>query len=50
MVRDKKWQHGMAAFCRPFTTAAIRYFDHADVAKARQWLEEGVSLEKAGRQ
>jgi hypothetical protein len=38
MVGDKKWQHGMATFCKPFTTAAIRYFDHADAAGARAWL------------
>jgi len=30
MVGDKKWQHGMATFCKPFTKATIRYFDHAD--------------------
>src|SRR5580700_11061689 len=40
MVGDQKWQHGMAAFCKPFTKAAIRYFDHADAAEARTWLEE----------
>ncbi len=41
MVGDKKWQHGMATFCKPFTTATIRYFDHTDAAEARQWLTEG---------
>jgi len=25
MVGDKKWQHGMAMFCTPFTQATIRY-------------------------
>jgi hypothetical protein len=40
MVGDKKWQHGMAIFCTPFTTATTRYFDHADIAAARTWLEE----------
>jgi hypothetical protein len=40
MVGDKKWQHGMAAFCKPFTTAKIRYFDHGQVAQAREWLME----------
>jgi len=38
IVGDKKWQHGMATFCKPFTKANIEYFDHADAAKARQWL------------
>jgi SpoIIAA-like len=40
MVGDKKWQHGMAAFCKPFTKATIRYFDHAEAAEARTWLGE----------
>ena len=40
MVGEKKWQQGMATFCKPFTTATIRYFDHADSAEARKWLGE----------
>ena len=40
MVGEEKWQQGMATFCKPFTTATIRYFDHADASEARQWLDE----------
>jgi hypothetical protein len=40
MVGEKQWQHGMATFCKPFTGAAVRYFDHADAAEARKWLAE----------
>ena len=40
MVGDKKWQHGMATFCKPFTNAKIRYFDHPEAAVARKWLGE----------
>ena len=40
MVGDKKWQHGMATFCKPFTKATIRYFHHTDAAAAQQWLGE----------
>jgi hypothetical protein len=40
MVGEKKWQQGMATFCKPFTTATIRYFDHADAGEARKWLGE----------
>jgi hypothetical protein len=40
MVGEKRWQHGMATFCKPFTKASIRYFDHADAAEARNWLVE----------
>jgi hypothetical protein len=43
MVGDKKWQHGMATFCKPFTKATIRYFDHADSVQARSWLGEAKS-------
>jgi hypothetical protein len=38
MVGDKKWEQGMAAFCKPFTTAKVQYFDVKDVDKARTWL------------
>jgi hypothetical protein len=41
MVGERRWQHGMATFGKPFTKAAMRYFDHADSAQARKWLEEG---------
>lgn len=40
MVGDKKWEHGMAKFCEPFTKATIRYFDHAAAVEARTWLGE----------
>jgi hypothetical protein len=40
MIGEKKWQEGMATFCKPFTKATIRYFDHVDVGEARQWLGE----------
>ena len=43
MVGERKWQHGMATFCKPFTTATIRYFDHADAAEALEWLRESRS-------
>ena len=38
MVGETKWQHGVAVFCKPFTTAKIRYFDHAAIGQARAWL------------
>jgi hypothetical protein len=39
MAGDRKWEKGMSVFCRPFTTAQIRYFDRAAIDEARQWLE-----------
>jgi SpoIIAA-like len=38
IVGESKWQHGMAVFCKPFTTATVRYFDRAEEAQAREWL------------
>lgn len=40
MVGEKRWQHGMATFCKPFTKATVRYFDHIDATEARKWLDE----------
>ena len=40
MVGEMKWQQGMATFCKPFTKATVRYFDHADAAEARNWMAE----------
>lgn len=48
MVGDKKWERGMAAFCHPFTTAKVRYFDARDLEKAREWVEEGLATLVAG--
>jgi hypothetical protein len=39
-VGEKKWQEGMTTFCKPFTQATIRYFDHGDASDARRWLGE----------
>ncbi len=39
MVGEKKWQRAMSQFCRPFTTAKIRYFNHAEMDAAREWAE-----------
>jgi stage II sporulation SpoAA-like protein len=39
MVGDKAWEKGMAAFCKPFTTAQVKYFDHSALADACTWLK-----------
>ena len=44
MVGEKKWQHGMATFCKPFTKATIQYFDHADAAEAQKWLADAQPI------
>jgi hypothetical protein len=40
MVGENKWQQGMATFCKPFLMAEVKYFEHADAALARKWLNE----------
>ena len=40
MVGEKKWQKGMSKFCKPFTTATIRYFDRSQEDEARTWVKE----------
>jgi SpoIIAA-like len=43
LVGDSKWEAGMAAFCRPFTTAAIRFFYAPKADEAHQWISEGAA-------
>lgn len=38
VVGEKKWQESLATFCKPFTAATIRYFDHAQAHEARVWV------------
>jgi hypothetical protein len=40
IVGETKWEKGMSYFCRPFTTASIKYFDHTDLDRARDWIQE----------
>jgi hypothetical protein len=28
----------MASFCKPFTSASIRYFDHDSLEEAKAWI------------
>jgi len=39
LVGDKKWEKGMATFCKPFTTAKIRFFTAQEINAAREWLQ-----------
>ena len=42
MVGDRKWEKGMSVFCKPFTTAKIKYFESKDSDKAQAWIKEGI--------
>jgi len=45
IIGESKWQEWMATFCRPFTSATIRYFDHADSEAGRLWVQNGRAAE-----
>lgn len=48
MLGETRWQKWMAAFCKPFTSATIRYFDHATEADAaREWIRSDGSAARA---
>ena len=38
LVGETQWEKGMATFCKPFTTAEVRYFDRAKIDEARTWV------------
>jgi hypothetical protein len=40
LVGDRKWEKWMAAVCKPFTRASVRYFDAGEIASAWAWLQE----------
>ncbi len=39
LIGETKWEHGMAAVCKPFTKAKIRYFDQSAAKNAYDWIE-----------
>lgn len=41
-VGDKQWEQGLAAFCKVFTTADVRYFDASKKEDAILWIAEGI--------
>ena len=42
LVGDKRWEAGMALFCKPFTTTNVRYFDESKADQAMGWIYEGI--------
>jgi hypothetical protein len=43
LVGESKWEAGMAAFCKPFTAATVRYFDEAKSSESLKWINEGIA-------
>jgi len=39
LVGDRKWEAGMATFCKPFTSSQVRYFDESQLDEARAWVQ-----------
>ncbi len=46
LVGDKGWEEAMATFCKPFTTAEVRYFDVDEFDEAQRWLRESIPPEE----
>jgi len=44
LVGEKAWEHGMAVFCKPFTTATIRYFACHEIDKAEAWIQADLPV------
>jgi hypothetical protein len=40
LVGEKTWEKWMAAVCKPFTMAKVRYFDTSEMKAAEAWLAE----------
>jgi len=38
LVGETTWEKWMAAFCKPFTTASVRYFASDQLKAARDWI------------
>jgi hypothetical protein len=38
IVGEKAWERGMAAFCKPFTRAKVRYSERSAMDQERSWL------------
>ena len=43
LVGERKWEAGMATFCKPFTRATICYFDQSQSVEAANWIREGIA-------
>jgi hypothetical protein len=44
LVGERAWEHGMAVFCKPFTTATIQYFDRTKADQAQSWIHADLPV------
>ena len=42
LVGDRKWEQYMASVCKPFTKAAVKYFDAREIDAAWEWVREAA--------
>jgi hypothetical protein len=40
VVGEARWERGMTIFIRPFTMAAVKFFDRQEIDQARQWVRK----------
>ena len=40
IIGDARWEKGMANFCKPFTTAEVRFYSPLKAGAAQEWLSE----------
>ena len=41
LIGERKWEAGMATFCKPFTRATIRYFDQSQAWRSHKLAQGG---------
>ena len=46
LVGDKAWQKGMGVFCKPFTTAEVRFFELKSLDDAHDWISKGIAADR----
>ena len=39
IVGKRKWEHGISIFCKPFTTAKVKFFDMTCLEQSREWVK-----------
>lgn len=45
IIGETRWEKGMAVFCKPFTTAKVRFFESRQLDVAREWVRESLTAE-----
>ncbi len=47
IVGDKAWEKGMSVFCKPFTTAEVRFFEVGEADEAGKWVRGAKARDTA---